>query len=131
MISLPTPTKFPISLSLTDEQREYISDLIATRYLDQMDSRDLERFFFDVQMDYLKEYTDDELVNALEDVTDEEEFDSAVNYANWNFDYRLNKFRLSDAPLKHDNFYTSFIRNNDRKRVRIAHRHLASLEPKI
>ena len=82
MISLQTPTKFPISLSLTDEQREYISDLIATRYLDHMDSRDLERFFFDVQMDYLKEYTDDELVNALEDVTDEEEFDEAINHAN-------------------------------------------------
>ena len=82
MISLPTPTKSPISLSLTDEQREYISDLIATRYLDQMDSRDLERFFFDVQMEYLKEYTDDELLGALEDVTDEDEFDAAVNYSN-------------------------------------------------
>ena len=82
MISLLTPTKSPISLSLTDEQREYISDLIATRYLDQMDSRDLERFFFDVQMDYLKEYTDNELLDALEDVTDEEEFDEAINHAN-------------------------------------------------
>ena len=82
MISLPTPTKSLISLSLTDEQREYISDLIATRYLDQMDGRDLERFFFDVQIEYLKEYTDDELVNALEDVTDEEEFDEAINHAN-------------------------------------------------
>jgi hypothetical protein len=82
MISLPNPTKSPISLSLTDDQREYISDLIATRYLDQMDSRDLERFFFDVQMEYLKEYTDDELLGALEDVTDEDEFDAAVNYSN-------------------------------------------------
>jgi hypothetical protein len=82
MISLPTPTKSPISLSLTDEQREYISDLIATRYLDNMDNRDLERFFFDVQMEYLKEYTDAELVDALEDVTDEEEFDAAINHAN-------------------------------------------------
>ena len=82
MISLPTPTKSPISLSLTDEQREYISDLIATRYLDSMDNRDLERFFFDAQMEYLKEYTDAELVDALEDVTDEDEFDAAVNHAN-------------------------------------------------
>ena len=82
MISLPTPTKSPISLSLTNDQREYISDLIATRYLDSMDNRDLERFFFDVQMEYLKEYTDAELVDALEDVTDEDEFDAAVNYAN-------------------------------------------------
>ena len=82
MIALKTSMALATSLSLTDDQRDYIADLIATRYLDQMDSRDLERFFFDVQMDYLKEYTDDELVNALEDVTDEEEFDSAVNYAN-------------------------------------------------
>jgi hypothetical protein len=78
MIALKTPTT-PISLSLTDEQRECISDLIATRYLDNMDSRDLERFFFDAQMEYLKEYTDDELLGALEDVTDEDEFDAAVN----------------------------------------------------
>jgi hypothetical protein len=56
--------------------------LIATRYLDQMDGRDLERFFFDVQMEYLKEYTDAELVDALEDVTDEDEFDAAINHAN-------------------------------------------------
>ena len=82
MISLPTPTKSPISLSLTNDQREYISDLIATRYLDSMDNRDLERFFFDAQMEYLKEYTDAELVDALEDVTDEDEFDAAVNHAN-------------------------------------------------
>ena len=82
MISLPNPTKSPISLSLTDDQREYISDLIATRYLDQMDSRDLERFFFDVQMRYLNEYNDDELLGALEDVTDEDEFDAAINHAN-------------------------------------------------
>jgi hypothetical protein len=47
-----------------------------------MDYRDLERFFFDAQMEYLKEYTDAELVDALEDVTDEDEFDAAVNHAN-------------------------------------------------
>jgi hypothetical protein len=82
MISLPTPTKSPIRLSLTDDQREYISDLIATRYLDGMDNRDLERYFFDAQMEYLKEYTDNELLDALEDVTDEDEFDAAVNHAN-------------------------------------------------
>lgn len=80
MISLPTPTKPPTSLSLTDDQREYISDLIATRYLDGMDNRDLERYFFDAQIEYLKEYTDNELLDALEDVTDEEEFDSAINH---------------------------------------------------
>ena len=83
MTSLPIPTKSPIRLSLTNDQREYISDLIATRYLDGMDNRDLERYFFDAQVEYLKEYTDKELLDALEDVTDEEEFDSAINHANW------------------------------------------------
>lgn len=82
MISLPTPTKPPTSLPLTDEQRDYISDLIATRYLDGMDNRDLERYFFDAQTEYLQGYTDNELLDALEDVTNEEEFDSAVNHAN-------------------------------------------------
>lgn len=82
MISLPTPTKSPIRLSLTDDQREYISDLISTRYLDGMDNRDLERFFFDAQVEYLKEYTDNELLDALEDVTDEDEFDAAINHEN-------------------------------------------------
>ena len=82
MISRPNLTKSPIRLSLTDDQREYISDLIATRYLDGMDDRDLERYFFDAQVEYLKEYTDNELLDALEDVTDEEEFDSAINHAN-------------------------------------------------
>jgi hypothetical protein len=47
-----------------------------------MDNRDLERYFFDAQMEYLKEYTDDELLGALEDVTNEDEFDAAINHAN-------------------------------------------------
>jgi glycine cleavage system regulatory protein len=67
---------------LTDEQRAHIAELVAERYLDNMDGRDLERFFLDIQLDYLKEYTDAELVDALEDVTDEDEFDAAINYAN-------------------------------------------------
>ena len=82
MIALKTSMVLTTSLSLTDDQRDYIADLIATRYLDQMDGRDLERFFFDEQMRYLNEYNDDELLGALEDVTDEDEFDAAINYAN-------------------------------------------------
>ena len=82
MISLQTPMKSQTSLSLTDEQRAHIAELVAQRYLDSMDGRDLERFFLDIQLDYLKEYTDAELVDALEDVTDEDEFDAAINYAN-------------------------------------------------
>ncbi len=82
MISLQTPMKSQTSLSLTDEQRAHIAELVAERYLDSMDGRDLERFFLDIQLDYLKEYTDAELVDALEDVTDEDEFDAAINHAN-------------------------------------------------
>ena len=82
MIALKTSMDLATSVSLTDDQRDYIADLIATRYLDQMDNSDLERFFFDEQMRYLNEYNDDELLGALEDVTDEDEFDAAVNYSN-------------------------------------------------
>ena len=81
MIALKNPTTLATSLSLTDEQRAHIAELVAERYLDSMDNRDLERFFFGVQMEYLKEYTDDELVGALEDVTDEGEFDEAINFS--------------------------------------------------
>jgi hypothetical protein len=79
MISLPNPTQSPISQSLTDEQRERLIDLVATRYLDGMDGRDLERFFFDVQTEYLKEYTDQELLSEVEDITSEDEYNEVLN----------------------------------------------------
>jgi hypothetical protein len=43
-----------------------------------MDLRDLERFFIDVQMEYLKDYTDEELIGEIEDLTDAEEFNAMV-----------------------------------------------------
>jgi len=79
MISLKTPTKSQTSQSLTDEQRDRLIDLVATRYLDGMDLRDLERFFFDIQRDYLQEYTDEELLETVEDVTDEDEYNEVIN----------------------------------------------------
>jgi hypothetical protein len=69
----------PTSQSLTVEQRDCLIDLIATRYLDGMDIRDLERFFFDIQAEYLKEYTDEELLGAVEDVTNEDEYNEVIN----------------------------------------------------
>jgi hypothetical protein len=48
--------------------------LITERYLDQMNGRDLERFFLDVQGDYLSEYTDSELLREVDDVLEEEEY---------------------------------------------------------
>jgi hypothetical protein len=65
--------------SLTPEQREHLIDLVATRYLDGMDYRDLERFFFDTQADYLNEYTDEELLGAVEDVTGQDEYEEIIN----------------------------------------------------
>jgi len=79
MISLPNPTQSLTSQSLTVEQRDYLIDLVAMRYLDSMDGRDLERFFFDIQAEYLKEYTDEELLGAVEDVTNEDEYNEVIN----------------------------------------------------
>ena len=79
MISLPTPTKSPISQTLTNEQREYLIDLVASRYLDCMDVRDLERFFHDAQREYMQEYTDAELLGAIEDITDEDEYNEVLS----------------------------------------------------
>jgi hypothetical protein len=44
-----------------------------------MDVRDLERFFHDTQRDYMQEYTDAELLGAVEDMTDEEEFTEVLS----------------------------------------------------
>ena len=44
-----------------------------------MDMRDLERFFLDIQTDYLRDYSDEELIGEIEDVTSEEDFALIVN----------------------------------------------------
>jgi hypothetical protein len=79
MIALKTSTALATSPTLTVEQREYLIDLVATRYLDAMSTPDLERFFHDTQRDYMQEYTDAELLGAVEDMTDEEEFTEVLN----------------------------------------------------
>ena len=81
MISLKTPTKSPTSQSLTDEKRAALIDLLAQRYLDSMSGRDLERFFLDIQTEYLQDYTDAELIEGIEDYTTEEEFQGLFNEA--------------------------------------------------
>jgi hypothetical protein len=77
MTSLATVTKSP-TLELSTEQRDRLVDLIADRYLDNMDVDDLARFFRDVQREYLGEYDDEELVGALEDVTHEDEYEEIM-----------------------------------------------------
>jgi hypothetical protein len=44
-----------------------------------MDGRDLERFFLDIQGEYLAEYTDAELLGAVDDVLDEEEYNAILS----------------------------------------------------
>ena len=75
--STVTQTK-PLTSPLSEAQRETLSEFIALKYLDSMDLRDLERFFIDVQMEYLKDYTDEELIGEIEDLTDTEEFNAMV-----------------------------------------------------
>jgi hypothetical protein len=78
MISLPTPTKSP-TLELTPEKREALTELLVQRWLDGMSGRDLERFFLDIQTDYLADYTDAELIAEVEDNTSDEEFEGLIN----------------------------------------------------
>jgi len=63
-----------LTKSLTDSQRDSLIEFLAKHWLDSMSTRDLERFFLDIQADYLKEYTDEELIGEIEDVTSEEDF---------------------------------------------------------
>ena len=77
MTSLATVTKSP-TLELSTEQRDRLVDLIAERYLENMDVDDLARFFRDVQREYLGEYDDEELVGALEDATHEDEYEEIM-----------------------------------------------------
>jgi len=53
-------------------------EFIADRYLDNMDSRDLERFFLDEQLNYLKEFNDEELITELEDITHDDEYEEII-----------------------------------------------------
>ena len=76
--STPTLTKSPTSVALTPEQRASLIALVSQRYLDSMDLRDLERFFLDVQEEYLQDYTDAELLGEVEDYTDPDEFNALL-----------------------------------------------------
>ena len=76
--STPTLTKSQTSVALTPEQRASVIALVAQRFLDCMDLRDLERFFLDVQEEYLQDYTDAELLGEVEDYTDTDEFNALL-----------------------------------------------------
>jgi len=75
--STVTQTK-PLTSPLSEAQRETLAESIALRYLESMDLRDLERFFIDVQMQYLGDYTDEEMLAEIEDLTETEEFNAIL-----------------------------------------------------
>lgn len=59
---------------LTPEKRSALVEWLVERYLDGMTTRDLERFFIDIQLDYIGSYTDEELIGEVEDNATEEEY---------------------------------------------------------
>jgi hypothetical protein len=78
MTSLATLTGPLTSGKLTEEQRKSLYEFIALKYLDGMDVRCLETFFVETQTEYLKDYTDAELIGEIEDLITEEEFEEVM-----------------------------------------------------
>jgi hypothetical protein len=79
MVSLPNLTQSLTSQSLTVELRYRLIQLVSERYLDSMDVDSLVLFFLEVQREYLQEYTDEELLSAVDDVTDSNEYEEILN----------------------------------------------------
>ena len=78
MTSPKTLTKSP-TLELSIEQRDRLIELAAERYLQQMDLRDLETFFLETQIEFLQDYADSELLETIEDLTSDFEYEEIVN----------------------------------------------------
>lgn len=62
-------------MTLSPEKRQYLVEWLVGRYLDGMSTRDLERFFVDIQLDYIGSYTDEELIGEIEDYATDEEYE--------------------------------------------------------
>lgn len=75
MTSLQTATKSLTSQPLTDSQRASLQEFIANYWLDNASLKDLERFFYETQFEYLTSYSDEELVGEIEDITSDEDFE--------------------------------------------------------
>ena len=73
MISLQTPVK-----PLTEEQRERLESFVAEKYLDSLSNIDLERFFLEVQTQYLQDYTDTELLEEVENFVTKGELEEMI-----------------------------------------------------
>ena len=53
---------------MTEEQRETLCKQIAERWLDSCDLNDLERFFYDAQLEALQASSEEELLNHARDL---------------------------------------------------------------
>ena len=73
MISLQTPVK-----PLTEAQRERLESFVAEKYLDSLSNIDLERFFLEVQTQYLQDYNDAELLEEVENFVTEDELEEMI-----------------------------------------------------
>ena len=73
MILLQTPVK-----PLTEEQRERLESFVAEKYLDSLSNIDLERFFLEVQTQYLQDYDDAELLEEVENFVTEGELEEMI-----------------------------------------------------
>lgn len=68
-------------MSLASEKRDALIEFLAKHWLDTVNTRDLERFFYDAQIDYLQSYSDEELISEIEDVMSEEDFNLFITEA--------------------------------------------------
>lgn len=64
-----------MTMTLAPEKRKALVEWLVGRYLDGMSTRDLERFFVDIQLDYIGSYTDEELIGYIEDYATDEEYE--------------------------------------------------------
>lgn len=71
--SLPNPAR-----ELTAPQREALIQFLSKHWLESMSIRDLERFFYEAQTDYLVSYSDSELIGEIEDVLSQEDFELLI-----------------------------------------------------
>ena len=82
MTSLQTATKSQISHPLTTDQRFSLQDFLAKYWLDNASLKDLERFFYETQIEYLSSYSDEELIGEIEDITSDEDFELILSNDN-------------------------------------------------
>lgn len=82
MTSLQTPTKSQTSQPLTADQRSSLQEFLASYWTDNASVKDLERFYYETQIEYLSSYSDEELIGEIEDITSDEDFELILSNDN-------------------------------------------------